>query len=175
MSAPGSFEIAFKLVVGEEGGYSNDRADPGNWTGGAVDQGELRGTKFGISAAAYPLIPNIAGLTIGAAQTIYLRDYWSQMRCDSVGAPVALLLFDAAVLSGPHAAAVRLQRLLAVEPDGVVGDLTIAALKKADLAQIAIDYATQGVLDLVKDAGFDRYGSGWVRRVFEVFHAAIAP
>ena len=29
-----NFEIAFQRLIGHEGGYSNDRNDPGNWTGG---------------------------------------------------------------------------------------------------------------------------------------------
>jgi hypothetical protein len=37
-----------------EGGLSMDERDPGNWTGGAIGKGELRGTKYGISAQTYP-------------------------------------------------------------------------------------------------------------------------
>jgi hypothetical protein len=33
-----------------------DERDPGNWTGGAIGKGELRGTKWGISAQTYPQI-----------------------------------------------------------------------------------------------------------------------
>lgn len=32
---------------------TDDRNDKGNWTGGRVGVGQLKGTKYGISAAAY--------------------------------------------------------------------------------------------------------------------------
>ena len=57
-----NFERCFAFTLGAEGGYSNNPADPGNWTGGAVGNGELRGTNFGISASAYPQL-DIANLT----------------------------------------------------------------------------------------------------------------
>jgi lysozyme family protein len=47
-----NFPRCFAFTLGAEGGYSNNAADPGNWTGSAIGSGELRGTKYGISAAA---------------------------------------------------------------------------------------------------------------------------
>ena len=41
-------------LLSHEGGYSSDRQDPGNWTGGQVGLGELKGTKFGIAANTFP-------------------------------------------------------------------------------------------------------------------------
>ena len=45
-----TFDEAFKRLIGHEGGYSTDRRDPGNWTGGRVGVGTLKGTKFGLAA-----------------------------------------------------------------------------------------------------------------------------
>jgi lysozyme family protein len=86
-----TFDTAFNLVVGIEGGYSNDPADPG---------GE---TKFGISKRAYPQV-DIANLTLEQAKAIYLRDYWHLCKCDELPADMALLVFDAAVNQGVSAA-----------------------------------------------------------------------
>lgn len=49
-----TFDKAFDRLIGHEAGYSNDRRDPGNWTGGIVGKGQLKGTKFGIAANTYP-------------------------------------------------------------------------------------------------------------------------
>jgi lysozyme family protein len=49
MAEPSDFNIAFELTVGHEGGYSNNPDDPGNWTGGDVGEGQLKGTKYGVS------------------------------------------------------------------------------------------------------------------------------
>ena len=31
-----NFDKAFKLLIGHEGGFTDNRSDPGNWTGGKV-------------------------------------------------------------------------------------------------------------------------------------------
>ena len=48
------FDKAFDIIVGVEGGFSLDPNDPGNWTGGKRGVGELKGTRWGISAKSYP-------------------------------------------------------------------------------------------------------------------------
>jgi len=58
-----TFEESFKVLIGHEGGYSDDRNDPGNWTGGKVGVGELLGTKYGVAANSYPM-EDIQGLTL---------------------------------------------------------------------------------------------------------------
>ena len=75
-----AFEQAFAIVVGHEGTFCAERRDPGNWSGGAVGKGELRGTRFGISAAAYPT-EDIANLTCAAAERIYPSRLLGSDRC----------------------------------------------------------------------------------------------
>lgn len=83
-----SFERAFEIVIGAEGGYSNDIHDPG---------GE---TKYGISKRAYPNL-DIANLTLAQAEDIYRRDYWQAAGCDHIDDPeLAILVFDCAVNQG---------------------------------------------------------------------------
>ena len=93
-----AFEQAFKVVIGHEGGYTSNAADPGNWTGGRCGVGACRGTNWGVSAAAYPR--HIGALTLIQAQVIYRRDYWDRAQCGKLSAALALLVFDAAVNNG---------------------------------------------------------------------------
>ena len=44
---------AFDLLIGHEGGYTDNPKDPGNWTSGKVNQGQLKGTKYGIATAHF--------------------------------------------------------------------------------------------------------------------------
>ena len=44
------FNTAQNLVKKFEGGYSNDKRDPGNYTGAKIGVGKLIGTNWGISA-----------------------------------------------------------------------------------------------------------------------------
>jgi hypothetical protein len=48
------FDRTFEQTIGLEGGFSRDADDNGSWTGGRKGLGDLKGTKYGISAAQYP-------------------------------------------------------------------------------------------------------------------------
>ena len=64
------FKQAFRVVVGEEGGFTANPADPGNWSGGRCGVGRCVGTKYGISGAAYPDL-DINALDLTSAEGIY--------------------------------------------------------------------------------------------------------
>ncbi len=74
-----NFMAVMALVLQHEGGFSADRRDPGNWTGGKVDKGTLKGTKFGIAANSFPTL-DIANLTKAQAVDIYRRKYAAPIR-----------------------------------------------------------------------------------------------
>lgn len=93
------FNKAFELVVGSEGGYSTDKTDKGNWTGGQVGLGEFKGTKYGVSAASYPDL-DIKNLTLEQAKEIYRKNYWDKLSLDGMNPAAAYVLFDAAINSG---------------------------------------------------------------------------
>lgn len=94
-----SFNKAFKLTIGHEGGYTTDPDDRGNWTSGVIGEGHLKGTKYGISAMSYPDL-NIGGLTVDQAKEIYKQDFWDKMKADEVDLDIGIELFDTAVNTG---------------------------------------------------------------------------
>lgn len=163
------FENAFRVVVGEEGGYTANPADPGNWTGRRVNVGTCKGTNFGISAAAYPAL-DIASLSLADAQTIYKRDYWDVVHGDELPPPLALLVFDAAVNSGVSRAARWLQSTLSVKVDGAIGPLTLAAAHQTSGrgAAVLAEYQTQRLLFLTSLPTWRTFATGWTRRVLTV-------
>lgn len=67
------------VALKHEGGYSNTRNDPGNWTGGQVGIGALKGTKYGIAAHVYPAL-KIKNLTLEDAKSTYERDIGESAR-----------------------------------------------------------------------------------------------
>jgi len=99
----GGFDRAMQFILKWEGGYQNNPADLGNWTGQNVGEGENKGTNFGISAHSYPGL-DIKNLTREQAIEIYKRDYWNQSGADKLAWPLNLLVFDTAVLHGVGAA-----------------------------------------------------------------------
>lgn len=123
--------INFILRPDIEGGLSMDKTDPGNWTGGATGKGELRGTKFGISAKAYPQL-DIQALTPETVKPYYFRDYWTKSGCHQLPPRLAFLTADAAVQHGPSKAVQFLQRALGQKDDGVCGPVTVTAARNAE-------------------------------------------
>src|SRR5215813_10752033 len=70
-SSMSDFAKAIEMVIAtHEGGFQKRVDDPGNWT----PAGELRGTKFGISAHSFPDV-DIEALTLNEAEELY-RKVW---------------------------------------------------------------------------------------------------
>ena len=170
MLATEVFARCFAETIGEEGGFSADPDDPGNWTGGSVGRGACRGTKFGISAAAYPGL-DIASLTLEDAKAIYARDYWAPIAGDKLPPALAMLVFDAAVNDGVAEASRWLQAAVGVATDGVIGPLTLAALeaRREDLLGLCARFQAARLAAL---PGEPRFLAGWRLRICRVALAA---
>jgi lysozyme family protein len=149
-----NYDDAFKIILGEEGGYSNDPRDPG---------GE---TKFGISKRAYPAI-DVKNLTIDQAKAIYLRDYWTPVRARDLPWPLGLYMFDCAVNQGVTTAVRLLQQTLGVVVDGEFGPLTMRAAR-ASSERDAARFLAFRARRYAGTANFDIYGTGWLTRLFVV-------
>jgi len=158
-----SFTRCIAFTLAQEGGFSSNAADPGNWTGGAVGSGELRGTNFGISAAAYPSLA-IAHLTQAEAEAIYRRDYWDKIAGDELAFPLALVAFDAAVNAGIRRSITWLQLAAGANPDGVLGNATIAALKMGNPQLIAREALARRLEFSSHLPSWGTFGLGWTRR-----------
>jgi len=169
------FDQAFRVVVGEEGGYSANPADPGNWTGGACGRGACNGTRYGVSAAAYPDL-TIAALTLDAARAIYRRDYWDPVQGDSLPAPLALLVFDAAVNNGVARAVRWLQQAAGTTPDGAMGPHTLAAVaaQAGQGAALLAEFQAQRLVFMAGLPTWRTFGLGWARRLCRLPYAAIS-
>jgi lysozyme family protein len=164
-----TFDHLFEIVVGSEGGFTDDPADPGNWTGGAVGAGTCRGTKFGISASAYPDI-DIGTLTRDAAMTLYQRDYWQRFSGDRLPPALALLVFDAAINNGLSRAVRWLQQIARVPQDGVVGPRTLTAVAQLaaapnGLGDLCAEFLAQRLVFMTSLATWKTFGLGWARRL----------
>jgi len=161
-----AFERAFTFVIDNEGGYTANSADPGNWTGGKCGAGECRGTNWGISAAAYPQL-DIRALTEAKAGEIYRRDYWDRAGCRQLLPPLALLVFDAAVNNGVGRAVRWLQAVLGVPQDGVIGPAMLAALEKRGRQDTALcaEFQARRLVFMTGLPTWRTFGAGWARRL----------
>ncbi len=155
-----SFEVAFNLLIEKEGGYVNDPYDRG---------GE---TKYGISKSAYPHL-DIKSLTLEQAKQIYYRDYWLPSKADRLPPQLGIMHFIAAVNIGVKRANRLLQRALnrqgfSLVVDGIIGEKTLSAVKKANLSRLLADYTIELNRYYLK-IGNKRYLKGWINRSISVY------
>lgn len=155
------FERAFEQILGVEGGYVNDPKDPG---------GE---TKWGITKRDHPDL-DIANLTLADAQAVYQKEYWAPARCDELPWPLSALVFDCAVNQGVSTAVKLLQKSLGTVQDGVLGQNTLAAIRRQGmpgsdgLKELCAMYLADRALRYTGTRNFDTYGRGWLKRLFKL-------
>lgn len=161
-----SFDLAYQQLSILEGGYSDDPRDPGNWTGGAVNSGELNGTQGGISASAYPKL-DIKSLTPARIKAIYLSDYWDKIKGDLLPDAVAVALFKEAVNMGVAGATKAFQKSLKVTPDGDLGQITVGIATSQPPKIVLENFLTECAWEYTQMKSFPVYGKGWLSRVIQ--------
>ena len=149
------FDTAFDALIGNEGGYVVDPADPG---------GE---TNWGISKRSYPAV-DIKNLTKEGAKAIYLRDFWGPCGADRLPG-VAFDLFDMAVNSGVKRAVIVLQQAISSSPtvatDGDFGPVTLARALAVDPIRLEIRLNAARLNFMTNLPGWPDFGKGWARRI----------
>lgn len=156
-----NFETCLDRTLAHEGGYVDNPNDPG---------GE---TNMGISKRSYPN-EDIRNMTRDRAAFLYRRDYWEAVRGDELPSGVDMVVFDAAVNSGPRQAIKWLQRAVGAAPDGIVGVRTMAAVANADPLHVVRLVCTHRLSALRALSTWTHFGKGWERRVENVKGVALA-
>lgn len=160
------------LVLRHEGGYVNHPKDPGGATNKGITQKVYDNDRArrGLSKQS---VKNIAPEEV---ETIYRRSYWNVVRGDNLPSGVDYVVFDGGVNSGPMQSVKWLQRALGKSytgvVDGVIGDLTLEAIK-AHTPTDLINKICDNRLNFLKALKtWPTFGKGWERRVAEVRKAA---
>jgi lysozyme family protein len=141
-----NFSICLQRVLRDEGGYSNNPADPGG------------PTNFGITIADYRkyIHPNataddVRNMSVQSAAIIYKQRYWDALGCDNLPAGVDYTCFDYGVNSGVARPKRDLLRF-----SNLTGHSLIDAINNERLS----------FLQSLKT--FSVFGKGWTRRVNNV-------
>lgn len=159
-----NFDKAFDLLIGHEGGFTNLRTDPGNWTGGKVGSGTLKGTKYGIAANSYPNL-DIKNITLQQAKQIYKRDYWDKVKGDQLPPELAFHVFDMAVNGGISRGIKLLQKTVGTTEDGLIGPATLAAVNRMNVHDAILIYNANRLQFYTSLGTFGTFGKGWINRV----------
>lgn len=182
-----NLERCFKFTVGEEGRYSDDPSDPGNWSGGEVGSGVLIGSCWGISAPtliswsdvyALPVTAEVMrNLPLETALAIYTDKYWDKMRCEDIPPGLDLAVFDFGVNAGPHESGLLLQEALGFSYsscDGVIGPVTLNAAVQSPTATTIKKLVALHVKFYQGLPNFAKDGPGWLNRQGKLLETSLA-
>lgn len=151
-----NFDQSFEKLIGHEGRYSNNPADPG---------GE---TMFGVTKAvarAHGYAGNMIDLPLNAAKLIYKSSYWDKARCDELPDAVRFDTFDAAVNSGVIQAVKFLQRAAGVQDDGVIGPKTLSAVRAMDSQLLDKRLSGYRLRFMTELKNWPPFAKGWAARI----------
>ena len=151
-----TFIQIFNRLIGHEGGYVNDPRDPGGETNWGI-------TKRTAQANGYQ--GSMRAMTREQAYKIYYSAFWLRYQCDKMPEAVAYQFFDAAVNHGLGNASRMLQRAVNVADDGIIGNMTIAAIKKMAISDVIMRLNAERLEFYCKLSTFATFGKGWIRRV----------
>jgi lysozyme family protein len=151
-----NFDQAFDMLLGHEGGYSRNPADPGGETMWGVTRKVALQEGY---AGDMHILPR------DFAKEVYRRKYWDAVKADSLPDGVRFALFDAAVNSGVTQAVKWLQRSVDVVDDGVLGPMTLQAAQRAPALRTAMNINALRLDFMTSLPTWGAFGRGWARRI----------
>jgi hypothetical protein len=166
---PDNFDRCVAVILANEGGFTDNPADPGGATNFGITQRTLEAF-LGHTVT----VDDVKNLSSSTAIEIYRSNYWNIMLCDSVPSGVDLMLFDYGVNSGPAQAVKTLQGLVGVTQDGAMGKITIPAVAKASPKSLITEMGSARMTFLRGLPTFAQFGTGWTKRVNDVQQKALA-
>jgi lysozyme family protein len=167
------FNAFFPKLLGFEGGFVDDPADPGGATNKGITMKTFSGCARNLLGIE-PTLGNLKALTDEQAGKIYKALYWDKVRGDDIALQeLADIVFDFYVNAGGNATKL-LQKVMNaagahVAVDGAIGPATIQALQGLDQKDIYRRYK-QGRIDYYRDLAANhpslaKFLKGWLNRV----------
>jgi lysozyme family protein len=158
-----NFPACLDIVLAKEGGYVDHPADPGGATNLGITFATLSAWR------GHPITKaDVAALTKAEAGEIYRAKYWNPTRCADLPAGLDLAVFDYGVNSGVGRPARALQKILGVPQDGVIGPVTLAAIKQRDPRELIEALCDERLRFLRSLPTWGVFGRGWTSRVEDV-------
>lgn len=154
-----TYEQAITQVFKDEGGYTNDKADPGGPTNWGITIHDAR-LYWKMNATA----EDIRHMPKDVAEDIYKIHYADPLRYDYLPAGIDYAVLDYGINSGISRAIKVLQRLVGVNVDGVMGPVTIAATVSSDPEQIINAMYDERLAFLKSLHTWSTFGHGWNNR-----------
>ena len=170
-----NWDKAFEHVIKSEAGFQSDPHDSGNH----LPDGRAGCTMLGCTQTNWEAYvghqvtwDDMKALKPDDVKPLYKRDYWDAVKGDALSGGVDYAAFDFAINAGPAASRKMIQRALGVNPDGVIGPATMAAINAMD-GKVFLDKFSQAKRDFYIGLHNPTYEKGWLTRVEDVKKIAI--
>jgi len=181
-----NFLKALEFTLRWEGGFSDHPADKGGATMRGITQATYDAylRSIGIKVASPPeqiffqsradfvaamlaFVPTypVKGIRDEEIEWIYRRNYWEEIKGDSLPSPLSIAVFDCAVNSGPSRSIKLLQAACGgLIIDGAIGPLTLAAAQAVQVGKV-IDHREAFLRRIVvRDETQKVFLAGWLNR-----------
>jgi len=159
------FETAYSLTIRSEGGYvlTNDPRDTGKQTYAGISR------KFNPQWIGWHSIDRGDTPDTNSVREFYRKAFWNRVNGDSITTQdVANNIYDFAVNAGVKTAIKLAQIVVGVQPDGVIGPKSMAALNSIDGQVFKMAYALAKIAryrDIVQKNKSQRaFLLGWINR-----------
>lgn len=149
-----SFDDAFAALVGNEGGYVNNPADPGGATCWGITERVARANGY---TGAMQSLPQ------ATAKQIAKKVYWDPLHLDEFDARIGFQLLDTNYNGGYTVK--WAQAAAGATVDGSMGPMTIAAIKATDPDQFILRFLAYRLKYLTGLKTWATFGRGWTNRI----------
>lgn len=166
----GNYGQSLRWVLQHEGGYANLKADPG----GATNKGVTQKTYDAYRRAIGAPVHDVRGIDDNEVEQIYREQYAKPVWFDRLPSGLDYALFDFAVNSGVSRAVKMLQGIVGVRQDGIMGNQTLAAVKKQDPVALSRALCDARLAFVRRLKTWKIFGRGWQRRIEQVARRACA-
>ena len=158
-----NWDKSFDLVMVNEGGFVDNKLDPGG------------ATNWGCTQAVWEkyightvTVDDMKALTKEDVKPLYKRNYWDAIHGDAIPSGLDYCLFDAAINSGVSRSSKWIQEIVGVFADGAIGNNTVAAIAQLNPVTAINEFCDKRQAFLESLKTFPVFGKGWTKRVQEV-------
>lgn len=154
---------SFDLVIVNEGGYVDNKLDPGGATNWGCTQAVWEGY-IGHKVS----VDDMKALTKEDVKPLYKKRYWDAIHGDAIPSGLDYCLFDCAINSGVNRSAKIIQEIVGVFADGAIGNNTVSAITQLNPITAINEFCDKRQAFLESLKTFPVFGKGWSKRVSEV-------
>ena len=154
---------SFDLVIVNEGGYVDNKLDPGGATNWGCTQAVWEGY-IGHKVS----VDDMKALTKEDVKPLYKKRYWDAIHGDAIPSGLDYCLFDCAINSGVNRSSKIIQEIVGVFADGAIGNNTVSAITQLNPITAINEFCDKRQAFLESLKTFPVFGKGWSKRVSEV-------